>query len=407
MRARPDRIYLWTGFAQGFTSSWALAAVVWWVVDVGLSPLQLVLLGTALEVSVLLAETPTGVVADLYSRKWSLVASYVVMGAAMTLGPITPVFGILLVWQVLWGIGWTLQSGADTAWITDELAATGDTEHSVDRLIVRHSIRRSFGLLVGLPLTAAVGAWSLEGAMVLLGALSMGAGVVFAIAMEEQGFEPTTPSERGRWADAFGVWRDGARIVARSPMLRIVVGTMVVIGAADEAIDRLDVLRLVQLGLPDFAEEEAVVFFGVVWVAMTILNIPVMVWLSNRLESAPDRRAAQLVQLLLMLSAIGVVGLALSPAFATALIGWTVRDIAREVLEPLGVGLANRHAESEVRATVISFRGQAEAVGEVMGGVLLGTLAQLTTVPIALTAAAVLLAVAAVPYQRAAAGSTS
>ncbi len=402
MRDRPDRIYIWTGFAQGFTSAWGLAAIVWWVVDVALSPLQLVLLGTALEVSVLLAETPTGVVADLYSRKWSLVASYVVMGAAMMLGPVTPVFGVLLVWQVLWGIGWTLQSGADTAWVTDELAATGDTDHPVDRLIVRHSIWRSFGLLAGLPTTAALGAWSLEGAMVLLGGSSLLAAVFFAFVMDEHGFEPITPSDRGRWADALDVWRNGARIVARSRMLRIVVGTMLVIGAADEAIDRLDVLRFVQLGLPDFADEQAVVFFGAVWIAMTILNIPVMVWLSNRLEAAPDRRAARLAQILLLVSAVGVLALALSPGFAAALIGWTVRDIAREVLEPLGVGLANRHAESEVRATVISFRGQAEAVGEVMGGVLLGTLAQVTTVPVALTAAAVLLGVAALPYASAA-----
>lgn len=68
--------------------------------------------------------------------------------------------------------------------------------------------------------------------------------------------------------------------------------------------------------------------------------------------------------------------------------GWTIRDIAREVLEPLSVAITNRHAESSVRATVISFRGQAEAVGEVMGGLLLGTLAQLASVPWALMGSA-------------------
>jgi uncharacterized membrane protein len=41
-----------------------------------------------------------------------------------------------------------------------------------------------------------------------------------------------------------------------------------------------------------------------------------------------------------------------------------------------------------VRATVQSFLGQAESVGEIAGGVLLGAVAQWTTLPLALTGSA-------------------
>ena len=395
---RADRLYLFTGATQGFTSAWGLAAVVWWVVELELEPLQLLLLGAALEVTVLLAEVPTGVVADLYSRKWSMVTSYLLMGAAMSLAPITPAFGVLLVWQVLWSIGWTFQSGADTAWVTDEI------EGDPAPLIVRHAVWRSGGLLLGLPVTALAGLWSLEGAMVMVGLLSIAVALALAVVMPEHGFTPIETSPDGRWADALRTWRTGARVVVNSRMLRIVVGTMVLMGMADEAIDRLDVLRLVQLGLPDFADDQGVVFFGAIWWGMTILNIPVMLWLADRVESSTDQTAARLMQLLLIASAIGVAALALSPAITIAIAGWTVRDVGREVIEPIGVGLANRHASSDVRATVISFRGQAEAVGEVMGGIALGAVAQLTTVPIALACAAILLVAAALPYAGAAAG---
>jgi MFS transporter, DHA3 family, tetracycline resistance protein len=396
MRGHPERLYLFTGAAQGFIFSWGLAAVVWWVVELELSPLRLVLLGTALEVTVLLAEVPTGVVADLYSRKWSMCTSYAVMGAAMMLAPITPVFWVLLVWQVLWSIGWTFQSGADTAWVTDE------TDGPVDALIVRHAVWRSVGILIGLAFVAAIGSWSLEGAMVAVGAVSVAIALYLAVVMHEHGFTPAETSDRGRWADAIDTWRSGARVVRGSRMLKVIVGAMVLMGAADEAIDRLDMLRLVQLGLPDFGGADAVVFFGVVWAAMTVLNIPVMLWLGSRLESTSDRNGARLMQLLLVLCSIGILALAVTPLFALAVAGWTTRDVAREVIEPLGVGLTNRHAESHVRATVISFRGQAEAVGQVMGGVALGTLAELTTVPIALTGSAILLLLAAAPYVSAA-----
>ena len=59
--------------------SWTTAAV-YLVREVGMTPLQLVLTGTALEVSYFLFEIPTGVVADLYSRRLSLVIAAVVSG---------------------------------------------------------------------------------------------------------------------------------------------------------------------------------------------------------------------------------------------------------------------------------------------------------------------------------------
>ena len=48
-----------------------------------LNPLQLVLLGTALEGSVFLFEIPTGVVADVYSRRLSVIIGYTLVGFGM------------------------------------------------------------------------------------------------------------------------------------------------------------------------------------------------------------------------------------------------------------------------------------------------------------------------------------
>ncbi|MCE2532211.1 MAG: MFS transporter, partial [Acidimicrobiia bacterium] len=120
MRRRPDRLFLLTGGAQGLAWSAGLPAVVWWVVKLRLSPLQLALLGTALVLTILLAEAPTGVLADLYGRKPSVVASFAVMGAAMALMAASPAFAVMMIAQAVLAAGWTLQSGAATAWVTDE-----------------------------------------------------------------------------------------------------------------------------------------------------------------------------------------------------------------------------------------------------------------------------------------------
>ena len=106
------------------------------------------------------------------------------------------------------------------------------------------------------------------------------------------------------------------------------------------------------------------------------------------LESASVRRQAQLMRGLMFVGGVGTLALALGPGVVVAVFGWLVRDVAAEVIDPLGVTIMNNHPDSSVRATVVSFWGQAEAGGEIMGGIVLGTLAELTTVPITLAAAA-------------------
>jgi MFS family permease len=86
----PARVFLsWSAIWSVMFRGYGLAALIYYVVDADLEPLQLVLLGTALEVSVLLAEIPTGVVADTLSRKRSIVISHVVMGVAFVLTGLT------------------------------------------------------------------------------------------------------------------------------------------------------------------------------------------------------------------------------------------------------------------------------------------------------------------------------
>ncbi|WP_419931013.1 hypothetical protein [Candidatus Poriferisodalis sp.] len=439
MRHRPDRLFLLTGGVQGLAFSWGLPAMVWWVVDLRLSPFRLAVLGTALVLSILVTETPTGVVADLYSRKYSVVAAYVVMGAAMALGPVTELFGVLVIWQVLWGVGWTLQSGAATAWMTDELAhhashshrsaalmpvessTSGDdteaddsgstrSDHSrqVDGLIVRHAIFRSVGVMVGLVAATAMGAWSVRGSMAVMGMLAIAAAGYLAIMMPEAGFESPRrrasgaprPAHTSAWKDAIALWKRGARLVRRNPSLLAVTLSATIAAGAWEANDRLSALRLFDLGLTQLDGREAVLFFGAVWFVMSALAIPMMAWLRRRLDQADQRTArrdAFLLARFLTIAAAGALALALSPWFTIALIGWAILDVAGETAYSLTEAMANRHTDSSVRATVVSFVGQSQAVGEVSIGLALGTVAQIVSVPFALAIAAALFAVSAAP----------
>ena len=79
-----------------------------------MSPLQLVLVGTAMELAVFVFEVPTGIVADMRSRRLSVVIGQVVMGLAIILvGAATGAWIVIAAWA-LWGFGYTFTSGALT-----------------------------------------------------------------------------------------------------------------------------------------------------------------------------------------------------------------------------------------------------------------------------------------------------
>ncbi|MDP2859322.1 MAG: MFS transporter [Bacillota bacterium] len=115
---------------------------VYYVKSLGLNPLQLVPVGTAVEATVFVFEVPTGVVADIWGRRASVItgmflmsSAYIGQGAIPWLGGtgITAFscFGLVVVAKIVRGVGWTFISGAHEAWITDEVG-----EDQVGRLPV-------------------------------------------------------------------------------------------------------------------------------------------------------------------------------------------------------------------------------------------------------------------------------
>jgi predicted MFS family arabinose efflux permease len=82
---------------------------------------------------------------------------------------------------------------------------------------------------------------------------------------------------------------------------------------------------------------------------------------------------------------------ALAREFWPALIALWMARWARTAIEPLLVAWLNRGLASGVRATVLSMLGQADALGQVCGGPLLGLIGTLHAVRTALVCAAVVL----------------
>src|SRR5512141_391475 len=152
----------------------------------GLAPLQLVLIGTTLELSTFLFEVPTGIVADMYSRRLSIIIGYVLMGFGFLIEGFFPAFRPILLAQVVWGLGYTFTSGAKQAWITDEIG-----EESANKLFLRMARLSTFAWLSGLGITLLLGANN-TAIPIRVGAVGIVlTGLTLAIIMPETGFRPT------------------------------------------------------------------------------------------------------------------------------------------------------------------------------------------------------------------------
>ena len=371
---------------------------VWWVVDADLSPIQLVLLGTALEISVLVGEIPTGVVADTLSRKWSIVISQLIMGVGIIMSGLTTSFWPLVISQVLWGLGWTFTSGADIAWITDELRHAGRADE-VDRVITATARWKQIGGIVGMVALGLLG-WlaGVDAAIVTAGAVFIALGVAVAVIFPEHGF---TRADGDHLATSIRIFRSGLALARRDRQILLVLAATLLLNSGAEAIDRLFFRHLVDLGLP--SNPDPVVWITALTIVGSLAGVLALRFVEARIDG--DGAPRRLYVMSVGLAVVGTAVMAAAPEVLSGLAGtFLTRGIAWAVIPVVAATWVNRRATSEVRATVQSFLGQAESIGEISGGIALGAVAETSGIPLAYTFAASLFFLAALLVWRSSAG---
>ncbi len=376
----PIPIFLWWTALSSITfRGYGIAALIYFVTDADLEPLQLILLGTALEIAVLTAEIPTGVVADTLSRKWSIVVSHVVMGVAFVATGLTTDFIPLLITQAVWGVGFTFMSGADVAWITDEL----DEPDRIDRVL---AIRERWRLLGGIGGYAGAGAlaWAtdLVTTIIVMGVARLLLGLVVVFGFTEHNF---TRVAENRLAESLAIFRQGVKLARTDSQIFLVLGATLTINSGAEAVDRLFTRHVVDLGFPESADP-------VLW--FTLLGAIGLLAGAIALRAIEARVAGEGAARRFYLwgagcAVLGTLVLAWAPNVWTGIAGtFIVRGLGWAIIPAVATIWVNRRTPSAVRATVQSFLGQAESVGEISGGIALGALAQWSSIPFALTGSA-------------------
>ena len=90
----------------------------------------------------------------------------------------------------------------------------------------------------------------------------------------------------------------------------------------------------------------------------------------------------------------GLLAFALTGNFVIAALALWGFSALRQTVGPLYTTWVNQHAESSVRATVISMSSQIDALGQILGGPVVGVIGLALGIPVSLTICAIVLATA-------------
>jgi len=357
----------WAFLRAALARGWWLVTALYLVVVANLSPSQLVLIGVFQGLTVVITEVPAGVLADAVSRRLALVVAHLVMGAGMAMTGFVGTFPLLVLSQCLWGLGWAMASGADVAWITDEL----DRVDVIDRVLTAQGRYDLIGASVGIIVFGALGwAAGLSVAIVAAGLTMIGLGLATVARWPESHRGPGVASRP--WTAHGAVLRRSVSVARADRVILVLLASTFLVNGGAEGFGRLFERRLLALGLP--TAPDPIVWFAALALLGAALGAATLVLVEARIAGTGVAR--RLYVAFCLIGAAGLVAFAHPPNTASAVAcALLVKGIVFPTVRVAGTVLVNRRAPSEARATVHSLLSQAENVGEIVCGIVLAVIA--------------------------------
>jgi DHA3 family tetracycline resistance protein-like MFS transporter len=455
----PYRLYLalacGTSFLLGITSA---TIAIYWVTTGRLNPLQLVLLGTALELSYFLFQLPTGVLADAVSRRLCVLGGLFVIGLALVIESSSAAFANLISAQAVLGLGYALNNGALEAWIADELALPpevggreadrpegsqpeggqpegGQPHHHqlpIAGVYMRATQLGLVGTVAGSLLSGVIALGGLNLPLLIGGSLICLLALATALVMPERNFTqaagaagtggasgaagtggaggaagaagaaatargPATAALlRQSRAALAGQLRATHRAIVAVPGLVLLFAMTMFAGLWSESFDRLwGALLIRDIGFPRLAGLSPAMWLSLLAATVAVLALGSTELARRRTERLGGETVAAALLVLTAAIGIGVVAMATTRVFAVAVAAYLGISVLRPVFDPLIDGWMVTRIEPSVRATALSARDMFDSGGQIFGGPVVGVIGALTSVRIGLLAGAAALAPAA------------
>ncbi|GCF06716.1 MFS transporter [Dictyobacter arantiisoli] len=381
-------VYLWIAGLGAFAQSIIFTlSMVYQIETVKLNPLQLVLVGTTLETACFISQVPTGILADMYSRRLAVIVGYLLMGLGFLLEGMLPTFFVMLLAQILWGCGATCVSGAEEAWCASEIG-----EERVGAAFLRSSQLGMLASLLGIPLGIGLGLLRLNLPIVVGGVVFILLALFLFFWMPERNFQPAPHTERSSWRAMGQLMADGGQAVRRSRMLLTILCITAFVGMASEGFDRLQTDHFIQdFAFPSFFHLPQLIWFGIIAEGSHLLCLTATELVRRCVNTNNQTLVIRVMSGLQILLIGSIIVFALTDNFYLALLSFWCASIGRRADAPLYNTWIVQNSEPRIRATVISMFGQVDAIGQIVGGPGIGYLGSAPSLRAALLATSAIL----------------
>ncbi len=379
---------LLSGASSLFYSMMLTVELVYLIKNVGFDPLQLVLIGTVRQSMGFVFQLPTGVLADMYSRRWAVILGLLLIGIGYLVEGTIPVVATVFAAQVLIGLGVTLADGADAAWIADEVGA-----EQVGAIYLRAAQIGSLTSLLGIAISAVLVNIRLDLPLVLGGSLFITLSILLVFVMSEHALMPAPRENRNTFQQARYTLRIGVQLIHVRPVLLAILGIAVFSGVFSAGFDQLwNYYMLRNFTFPALGGLTSVTWFSVIEVGIVVTNF-CGISIVKRVVDINNRRTVIIAQLVMNgIAVVSIIGFALARQFALALFTFFLFTTAKGPSSSLEQVWMNQNLDTNVRATLFSLRGQVNALAQIVGGPVLGLIATGVSSRIAIIVTGIVLA---------------
>ncbi|WP_415295435.1 tetracycline efflux MFS transporter TetA(P) [Clostridium perfringens] len=372
----------------------ATVMVVYHIEIVHLNPLQLILVGTTLELACFIFEIPTGIVADVYSRKLSIVIGGVLTGVGFILEGSISSFVFVLVAQIVWGLGSTFISGSLEAWIAEE-----EKNKDLDEIYIKGAQAGQIGAFIGIVLSTVIANFSVRLPIIVSGVLFIILALFLWLYMPENNFKPSAPGDLNTFKKMVYTFKSGLKIVKSKSIIMILLAVTLFYGLSSEGYDRLSNAHFLQdTTLPKLGNLSSVTWFGIFGILGMILSFIVMHFMAKNLKNEDNRKNGKLLLCINILYISSMLIFALTKNFSLMLIAYLATNTFRIINEPIFSAWLNGHIDDNSRATVLSINGQMNSLGQILGGPIIGIIATNISVSIGIVCTSLLVAPVLVLY---------
>lgn len=339
--------------------------------NVGLNPLQLIIVGTVLESTCFIFEIPTGILSDLYSRKLSIIIGVALIGVAfIVMGSIEMIWAVMLS-QFLWGVGFTFISGSDIAWISNELKG-----QNIENVFLKAMKLEQISAVLGIVIGVYLGNFSLNIPIIVGGSGLLILAIYLYVFMGERPFEKIKRDELSTYGKMVATFKEGLKHITNNKVLSMLLIVAIFYGLHSEGFDRLWTIHLVKdIGIPKNINLNEISYVGIVNIVAALISIFLLDYVDKKLEKKNTDKKIILLFVFNLVTSLSICAFAFSINFICGITFYWISIIFTKLNAPLYNAIIVRNSPESYQATIISTYGQINSLGQIIGGPFIGYIA--------------------------------